>query len=115
VYQTVPVAYTSLEQAIQGAKDHFRANYFGLVVLPKFRVYQSTDPDGVTYAFVEVTRGEEDMVLLALYKIIAGKYRFVGIPSPTTTTTAPRTEGVVRISGEIPMPEGRTRSKSSIE
>src|SRR5262249_19827571 len=86
VFELLPLAFTSLEEAIQAAKDHFRGNY-GQGIVPQFRVYQSTDPDGTTYAFVEVTRGNEDMVFVALYKIIVGKYQWA-IPTSGTMRTS---------------------------
>jgi hypothetical protein len=65
-----------MDQAIESAKAHYRRNYSKGGV-PQFRVYESSDPDGAAYALIEVSEGEPmDMRFVALYKVIAGKYRF---------------------------------------
>jgi hypothetical protein len=75
VFESAPLAYTSLEEAIQAAKaDYWKNIGPGQGAVPQFRVYESSDPDGTTYALIEVTDKRGDMTFVALYKIIAGKY-----------------------------------------
>src|SRR5262249_35470426 len=83
VFEPTPNAYTSLEEGIQAAKDHYWTN-INRGTVPRFRVYESSDPDGTTYALMEVSEGSGDMVFVALYKIIAGKYRWRREPGTET-------------------------------
>ena len=77
VFESSPVAYASLEEAIRAAKHHYQMNInTDQNQVPRFRVYESSDPDGTLYALLEVSDGREDMVFVALYKIIAGKFRW---------------------------------------
>ena len=101
VFEMVPAAYTSMEEAIRAAKEHFRLN-FAQGVVPQFRVYQATDPDGTEYAFVEVT-GSTDMTFVSLYKIIAGKYGWLTPPERTESQEA---SNPLLGSGTMPPPSG---------
>jgi hypothetical protein len=93
VFEAAPVVYTSLEGAIQAAKNHYSLN-FGQGRVPQFRVYQSTDPDGATYAIVEVTEGPGDMAFMALYKIIAGKYQWATDPETMPISSGTRSRSL---------------------
>jgi hypothetical protein len=77
VFESSPVAFTSLEEAIRAAKLDYQTNINkDQDTVPQFRVYESSDPDGTHYALLEVSDRRGDMVFLALYKIIVGKYRW---------------------------------------
>ena len=82
-FELMPVAYTSLDEAIRATKLHYTAKWGGQTV-PEFRIYESGDPDGTVYAIVEVSekRGS-DLTFTALYKIVAGKYGFRMSQEPT--------------------------------
>jgi hypothetical protein len=105
VFEAVPYAYRSLEEAIQGAKSHYWTN-FSQGKAPQFRVYQSTDPDGSTYALVEVSDGHGDMRFTALYKIIAGKYRWA-VEQGAATASQTDVQTPVATPAEIPPAEPR--------
>ncbi len=76
LFAMTPLAYTSLDEAIEAAKSHYRTNYASSPA-PQFRVYESSDPDGAIHALVEVSEGHNaDMMFTALYKVIAWKYGF---------------------------------------
>jgi hypothetical protein len=87
-FELMPVAYTSLDEAIRATKLHYTANW-GRDTVPEFRVYESGDPDGTVYAIVEVSemRGS-DLTFAALYKIVAGKYGFRKSPEPSAGGSA---------------------------
>jgi hypothetical protein len=75
VMTSIPVGYSTMDEGIQAAIDHYRANA-GRGKNANFRVYKSADPDGSEYALVEVSDGGGDMVFTGLYKVIAGKYQW---------------------------------------
>lgn len=89
-FESFPIAYGSLDEAIEAIKAFFFDNIAEGLRLDEnsvvFRSYTRTEDDGSTHSLVEVARAgpSQDMGFIALFKAVAGRCGFSD-PSPAAS------------------------------